>query len=274
VTARLRTAAPLLLGLAVVAGAWATVAGQATTVAPGPVAAAERTAAFLRALAGDGTVTPAYADAGRWAAMAGRAVETVVMSVAAVGIAGLIALLTIAPASRVLTVGSLAARGGLAGRLVFLLTRGLHVLARAVPEVVWALLVVFVVRPGLVAGALALALHELGVLGRLGADVIDDLDRGPLESLRSAGAGAVATVAYGVVPQALPQLVTFLLYRWEIVIRASVVVGFITSAGLGHELRLALSFRRFTDLALVLIVSVGLVWLVELVATGLRRLAR
>lgn len=74
------------------------------------------------------------------------------------------------------------------------------------------------------------------------------------------GAGRLALLAYGVLPQALPQLVTFLLYRWEVIIRASVVVGFITGAGLGYQLRLDLSFRDWTDLELVLACYVLLVW--------------
>ena len=75
-------------------------------------------------------------------------------------------------------------------------------------------------------------------------------------------------------PQALPQLVTYLLYRWEVIVRASVVVGFITAGGLGYQLRLDLSFRRWTDVALVLLAYVLLVWTVDAVSSALRRLAR
>lgn len=83
-----------------------------------------------------------------------------------------------------------------------------------------------------------------------------------------------ALVAYGVLPQALPQLVTYLLYRWEVIVRASVVVGFITAGGLGDQLRLDLSFRRWTDVALVLLAYVLLVRTVDAVSSALRRLAR
>jgi phosphonate transport system permease protein len=77
-----------------------------------------------------------------------------------------------------------------------------------------------------------------------------------------------------VLPQVLPQLVTFLLHRWEVVLRASIVVGFITGAGLGFALRLDLAFRRWTDVALVLLTYVLLVWAVDLSSSLLRRLAR
>ena len=92
--------------------------------------------------------------------------------------------------------------------------------------------------------------------GRLGSDVIDDLDAGPQESLRSSGASDLQILAYGVLPQVLPQFVTFLLYRWEVIIRASAVVGFVTAAGLGYQLRLGLSFFRYTDVALLLAIYI------------------
>jgi phosphonate transport system permease protein len=267
--------AGLALGLAVATvAAWSVVLGQDGTTLPGPGTILERTAGFAGDLAGLGRdSTPAYLDPDNLRTVAGLALETVAMSVLAAGLAGLGALATIAFAARSLTVGEFGS-GRPAARLSFLAARGLHVVARSVPEVVWALLLVFLVSPGVLAGALALALHDLGVMGRLGSDVVDDLDRAPLRSLRAAGAGKLALLAYGVLPQALPQLVTYLLYRWEVIVRASVVVGFITAGGLGYQLRLDLSFRRWTDVALVLLAYVLLVWSVDAVSSALRRLAR
>jgi phosphonate transport system permease protein len=265
----------LALGLlTVTATAWALVLSQPGTPLPGLAELADRTIRLLAAFAGARQeAPPAYADPGRLRHVAGLALDTVVMSVLATGLAALAALVTIGPAAR-----SLAAEAtGSARRprgVVLVAVRALHVLTRSVPELVWALLVVFLVRPGNLAGALALAVHELGVLGRLGADVIDDLDRAPLRTLAAGGAGKAATVAYGVLPQALPHLITLLLYRWEVTIRATVVVGFVTAAGLGHQLRLDLSFRRWTDVALVLVAYVVLVWTVDAMSSALRRLAR
>jgi phosphonate transport system permease protein len=262
-------------GLAAVAVlAWVFVLGQEGSAVPGPAEILERGARFAGDLLGIGTPEPpAYTRAESWAAVGWLALDTVVMSVLAAGLAGVGALATMAFAARSLTVGEFGA-GSRLGRPVYLLFRGLHVLTRSVPELVWALLIVFLVPPGVLAGALALALHDVGVMGRLGADVIDDIERAPLRTLRAGGAGRVSLLAYGVLPQALPQLVTFLLYRWEVIIRASVVVGFITGAGLGYQLRLDLSFRHWTDLALVLLCYVLLVWAVDAVSGVLRRLAR
>lgn len=261
-----------LLGLT--AGAWVVVLSQEGTPVPALGTVVGRTAQFFSDLAGAGRAgTPAYLDPTRVRAVGRLALETVAMSVVAAGLAGLGALLTIPFAARSLTVGEFGP-GRPSARLAFLSARGVHVVLRSVPEVVWALLLVFLLRPGVVAGALALALHDLGVMGRLGSDVVDDLDRAPLRSLRSSGAGRPALVAYGVLPQALPQLVTLLLYRWEVIVRASVVVGFITAGGLGYRLRLDLSFRWWTDVAVVLLSYVLLVWTVDAVSSGLRRLAR
>jgi phosphonate transport system permease protein len=261
-----------LVGVVVLA--WVFVLAQEGSAVPGPAEILERSARFAVDLLGIGDQEPpAWTSAGSWALVGGLALDTVVMSVLAAGLAGIGALATMAFAARSLTVGEFGARGRL-GWPVYLLFRGMHVLTRSVPELVWALLIVFLVPPGVLAGALALALHDMGVMGRLGADVIDDLDRAPLRTLRAGGAGRLALLAYGVLPQALPQLVTFLLYRWEVIIRASVVVGFITGAGLGYQLRLDLSFRDWTDLALVLACYVLLVWGVDAVSGVLRRLAR
>lgn len=266
--------AVVVLALLVIGAAWTVVLAQEGNRLLPAEEVLRRAVRFGSDLAGVGRQEPpAWATSEGWQRVGRLALDTVVMSVLAAGLAGLGALATLAAATRSLTVGEFGTGGPLAWT-VHLSARGLHTVTRSVPEVVWALLVVFTVRPGVLAGALALALHEVGVLGRLASDVADDLDRGPLRALRAAGAGRTALLLYGVLPQALPQLVTFLLYRWEVIVRASVVVGFITAAGLGFALRQDLSFRRWTDVALVLLVYVLLVWSADLLSSALRRLAR
>ena len=79
---------------------------------------------------------------------------------------------------------------------------------------------------------------------------------------------------YAVLPQVLPQLLTFLLYRWEVVIRTTVVVGFVAASGLGREFRLSMSFFQYDRVTLLLICYLLLVVGVDLASAGLRRLAR
>lgn len=230
----------------------------------------QRAGDFVADLAGareDGS--PAFAQWDRWQDALDLAVDTMVMSVLATGLAALGAILTISFAA-----SNLLGSGSLIGRIVVWITKSVYIFARAVPELVWALIVVFIFSPGIVAGAVALAIHNIGVLGRLGAEIVEDIEPGPVEALKSSGAGRVQLLVYGVLPQVLPQFVTFLLYRWEVIIRASVVVGFVAAVGLGYQLRLDLSFFRYTDVALLLIMYVLLVWAADLVSIGLRRLAR
>ena len=81
-------------------------------------------------------------------------------------------------------------------------------------------------------------------------------------------------LAYGIIPQVLPQFITYMLYRWEVVIRTTIVVGFVGAGGLGREFRLDMSFFRYTDVVLLLVWYVLLVVAVDLVSMYLRRLAR
>jgi phosphonate transport system permease protein len=224
---------------------------------------------FIGDLAGLGSEkAPAFLDWLSWKSALRLAGATLVMSILAAGFAAVGAIITIPFAAF-----NLAGRNP-GGRIVVLAVRAVYIFSRAVPELVWALIVVFVFNPGVLAGAVALAIHNFGVLGRLGAETVEDIDPGPVESLKTSGAGRVQLLFYGVLPQVLPQFVTYLLYRWEVMIRTSVVVGLVAAVGLGYQFRLDLAFFRYTDVALLLIVYVLLVWAVDLGSIGLRRLAR
>ena len=79
---------------------------------------------------------------------------------------------------------------------------------------------------------------------------------------------------YGILPQSLPQFLTYLLYRWEVVIRTTVVIGFVSVGGLGREFRLSMSFFHYTEVALIVLWYLILVISVDLVSAWLRRVAR
>jgi phosphonate transport system permease protein len=157
---------------------------------------------------------------------------------------------------------------------LFGLLRVFFAFSRAVPELVWAMLIVFVVSPGILAGALALAVHNYGILAKLMGEVVENIDPRPARALRAAGASGPQMLLYGVLPQVLPQFLTYLLYRWEVIIRTTVVVGLVATGGLGLDLRLRMSFRHFDDVGLILFVYLVMVLGVDIVAAGFRRLAR
>ena len=234
-----------------------------------------RAGAFAGELIGLGTEgTPAFLDGSSWRHAIGLSVETLAMSVLAAGLAGTAALASFLPAARNVAYGELGGKRRAIGVPGFVALRVLFAFTRGVPELVWALLIVFVFAPGVLAGALALAVHNYGILGKLSAEVVENMDTRPARALRGAGAGNFQVVLYGVLPQALPQLLTYLLYRWEVIIRTTVVVGFVAAGGLGREFRIQMSYLHYDDVALLLICYLALVVGVDLVSAGLRRLAR
>lgn len=230
---------------------------------------------FVRELVGwDSGSRPAYLQADQWIETGKLAYRTLAMSVLAIGIAGTGVLLSFVPAARNVSDGSLGGRPSLVGGVFYHVLRVFFALTRAVPELVWAMVIVFFLSPGILPGAVALGLHNYGIVGKLSAEVVENMDPGPARALRASGAGNIQMLFYGILPQAMPQFLTYLLYRWEVVIRTTVVVGFVSAGGLGREFRLSLSFFQFTELALIILWYLILVVAVDLLSAWLRRVVR
>lgn len=107
---------------------------------------------------------------------------------------------------------------------------------RAIPASVWALLLLFVLFPGVLPGAVALGIYTLGILGRLMAEVIESLDERPLIALRASGASGPQIFFYGILPRVIPSFLSYIVYRWEVCVRETVVIGVVGAAGLGRVL--------------------------------------
>ena len=149
------------------------------------------------------------------------------------------------------------ARQGLLRGGVIFLSRALLNLLRAIPELLWAIIFILIVGLGPFAGVLALALHTGGVLGKLYADVLENVDPGPVESIAATGAGRLKVFFYGILPQALPQCLSYTLYRWEMNIRGAAILGFVGAGGIGLLFYKAISLFH-TDRVFTLIVIVFL----------------
>ncbi len=144
-------------------------------------------------------------------------------------------------------------------------------LFRTLPELLWALLFIFVVGLGPFAGALALGMHTAGVLGRLYSEVLEEVPSGPSLALRGSGATPSGVAIFAVFPQAFPQLIAYTLYRWEVNIRASAILGVVGAGGLGKALLISLSlFQHHRTLTLIGVV-VTIVAGVDLLSGWLRR---
>jgi phosphonate transport system permease protein len=141
---------------------------------------------------------------------------------------------------------------------------------RAVPELVWASMLVIAAGLGPMAGTLALALHTIGVLGRLLADAFENAPREPYNALRINGASNQAAFWYGTLPTVLPQLISYALYRWENNIRAAAVLGVVGGGGLGQLLYYHMGLFHFGESCTVLIAMLLLVAVVDWVSGVLR----
>ncbi len=231
-----------------------------------------RASSFVGELAGRGSERkPAFLQPGEWARTGRLAYETLAMSVLAIGFAGIGVLVTFLPAARNVAMGELAPSRSPAWAALYFLIRGVFAFTRGVPELIWAMLIIFVLAPGVLPGALALGLQNYGILGKLSSEVVENVDVRPARALRAAGAGNFQMLVYGILPQVLPKFFTYLLYRWEVVIRTTVVVGFVGAGGLGREFRLAMSWFHYTDVTLLLAWYLFLVVAVDLACAGLRR---
>ena len=230
---------------------------------------------FLESLLGlNSDDIPAFAQGSRWLETGKLAAETLAMSLLAIVIAGVGAFATLLMAARNVSDGTLGGRPSNIGRAAYHLTRGSYTFSRGVPELVLAMIIVFFLSPGILPGAVALGLHNYGILGRLTAEVVENLDPAPARALRANGAGNMQVLLYAILPQAIPQFITYLLYRWEVIIRTTVVVGFVSAGGLGREFTLRLSWFHYTDVTLLIIWYLLLVACVDLLSAFLRRAAR
>ncbi|BDT58622.1 ABC transporter permease [Massilia varians] len=151
------------------------------------------------------------------------------------------------------------------------LTRVLLNILRSIPELVWAALLLVAAGLGPFAGTLALAAHTSGVLGRLFADALENVEPLPEASLRSNGAAPLAAFLYATLPQALPQMLSYTLYRWENNIRAAAVLGVVGAGGLGQMLKYHLSLFQMQSAATAVIAMLLLVASVDALSFALRR---
>ena len=142
---------------------------------------------------------------------------------------------------------------------------------RSIPELVWASLLLVAAGLGPFAGTLALAVHTSGVLGRLFADALENAEPLPEQTLRTNGATPMASFFYATLPQTLPQMLSYTLYRWENNIRAAAVLGVVGAGGLGQMLKYHLSLFQMQDAATVVICMLLLVAMVDAISFAMRR---
>lgn len=158
----------------------------------------------------------------------------------------------------------------LSSRIVRQIVRWTLVVLRSVPELVWALLFVRIVGLGATAGVLAIALTYAGMLGKVYAEIVESSDAHATDALLRNGSSRLSAFLFGALPNALPELLSYTIYRWECAIRGSVVMGFVGAGGLGQRMDESLKMLAGAEVSTILCVFVLLV----AVADGLSYFAR
>lgn len=142
---------------------------------------------------------------------------------------------------------------------------------RTVPEIVFALIFVVAFGLGPVPGVLALAIHTFGALGKLFAEVVENIDMKPVDGVSAAGASWVETMRFAVVPQVMSNFASYALLRFEINVRGAAIMGFVGAGGIGQELITAVRKFYYGDIGAILILIIVAVMIIDVATDRLRR---
>jgi len=204
--------------------------------------------------------------------LAQATLQTLAIATAGMALAWLLAMPLALLASRALSISALARSGQPAwwAQALRWPVRGLLIVLRSVPEIVWALLFVRAVGLGPTAGVLAIAITYAGMLGKVYAEIFESVDLRPTRALLLAGSPRLAAFAYGLLPNAAGEMLSYSVYRWECAIRASVVMGFVGAGGLGQQIDLSLRMFAGAEVASMLLTFLLLVLLADSLSRWLR----
>lgn len=189
--------------------------------------------------------------------------ETANMAAVATLMGSAVALLLAFPAARNITPSPLA----------FHLARRTLEAMRTIPEIVYALIFVWAFGIGPLAGILAIALHSAGANGKLFAEAIENADLKAWEGVQSAGGSWMHGCRYAVLPQVLPNIISYLLLRFEVNTRSASVIGFVGAGGVGEELYKVISFNYYEEISAIVVLVIITVSMVDLLSERLRHAA-
>lgn len=187
-------------------------------------------------------------------------VETILMGFVGTVLGGILALALCFPASR-----NLVDRSG-----IYFAARRTLEFCRTVPELVFALIFVFAFGLGPFAGVLAIAVHTAGSLGKLFAEVNENVDPRPIEGVRAAGGNWLMIMRLGVVPQALPNYASYLLLRFEINVRGASALGLVGAGGIGEDLYVAIRQFEYTDISAIMLLLILTTSVIDIACESIR----
>ena len=155
-------------------------------------------------------------------------------------------------------------------RIIYPIGRGILVLARSVPVLIWGMLLVAILGFGPMAGVIALTLLTISFAGKLMSEQVEAIDMGPVEAMRATGATPVKVFLFGVIPQVKPAWTGIAIYNWDSIFRASTILGFVGAGGLGIYLRMNIQELEYENAMGVITLIIGLVILSEVTSHYLR----
>lgn len=150
------------------------------------------------------------------------------------------------------------------------ITRRILEVARTVPDIVWALIFVLTFGVGPMAGVLAILFHTIGAQGKLFAEVNENISQHPIEGIRAAGGTWVQEIWFAVLPQVMPNFVSYTFWRIELNVRSATIVGFVGAGGIGHDLFVAIQLLEFPDVGAILLIVVTTIMLIDMASEKLR----
>lgn len=165
----------------------------------------------------------------------------------------------------------LASRATGVGPVVYGAVRGLNSVIRSLPDIAWGLLAVAAVGTGAMAGIPALIFFNIGVMVKLASETVDAVDEGPIEAATASGATRVEATWHAMVPQVLPNYLSYALYVFELNIRASVVIGLVGAGGIGNVITVQFARFAYPNLSVVIFVIFVAVYLIDRVSVAIRR---
>jgi phosphonate transport system permease protein len=199
--------------------------------------------------------------------------QTLAMATAGIALALLLAVPLAFVMTEALSISRIGpGRGRGLGRAVRAAARFLLLALRAIPELVWALVLVRALGLGPGAGVLAIAITYGGMLGKVYAEILESSDTRPARALLEAGSGRIAALLYGLLPGAAQELASYTVYRWECAVRASVVMGFVGAGGLGQLMDQSMKMLNGGEASTILLMFLLLVLLADFLSASLRRL--
>ncbi len=197
--------------------------------------------------------------------MAGEVMEMMIETIFIAYVGSLAAAILAVP------LGFLAAQNISNSKIVSTFGKWVLSAVRAFPEIVLAILFVVVVGPTPFAGILAIAIGSTGMLGKLYAEVLESIDMNVVEAMKANGSNTIQIMFHGIIPQIIPEFLSYAIYRFEVDVRASTILGYVGAGGIGTMIFFAQSSRNWSDMGMILLVIIVVVTIIDYGSSYIRK---